>query len=42
MNKNLHKNTKDELIEEILKLRKKNENLKDKNKDLNDEVKGLK
>jgi hypothetical protein len=34
MNKNLQKNTKDELIEEVIKSRKEIKDLKDKIKDL--------
>jgi hypothetical protein len=34
MNNNLKKNTKDELIDEIIKLREKNKDLENENKDL--------
>jgi hypothetical protein len=34
MNNNLKKNTKDELIDEIIKLREKNKDLESENKDL--------
>jgi hypothetical protein len=34
MNNNLKKNTKDELIDEILKLRERNQDLEDENQDL--------
>jgi len=41
MNKNLQKNTKNELIDEILKLREKNKDLENENKDLENENKDL-
>ena len=42
MNNNLKKNTKDELIDEILKLREKNKDLENENNDLENENKDLK
>jgi len=42
MHKNLKKNTKDELIDEIIKLREKNKDLANENKDLANENKDLK
>ena len=42
MNNILKKNTKDELIDEIIKLREKNKDLENENKDLENENKDLK